>query len=321
MIRAPLAGNLVLAAMATVLALGTGELVARVVRPIPYSTSEVWPGFDDSVRDQIFVPDPAAGYVPGPAWAPTGRYGCLNGAEYDGHSEAATEVVVLGDSLVQDRSLGRALQARLAGRPARVWYAGIGGYNTLQEAYYLEHMITIDPNVLVLGFCLNDFSRSMMVVGNAEDRKFVSPDFEPLGSVNSWLFQHSALYRLGQAAVLARRVGGQFSPEGIRANRDNVRRGLERMLRYAEAKHAAFRVILYPHLLEEELPWQREARLQALAILGELGVQYVDVTDDFASHGVVALRRDADDPVHPSAKGHDIAARRLLETFPDVFPR
>jgi lysophospholipase L1-like esterase len=303
-----------------VLALVVGELLARVLRPIPYSTSEVWSGFDEQLRAGMFVADPVVGYVPGPAWAPAGRHGFRNGAEYDGSSEPATDVVLLGDSLLQEGELGKAMQTRLAGKPARVWVAGIGGYNTLQEAYYLEHRITLDPDVLVLGFCLNDFSRSMIVVGSADDGKFVAPDFEPLAAVNPFLFRTSALYRLGQAALMARLVERQFSPEGVRANRENVRRGLERMQRYAEARGAAFLVILYPHLVERELPWQHEAHLQAQAIFAELHLRYVDVSDDYAARGLLALRRKDDDPVHPSAEGHDIAARRLLQDFPEVFP-
>jgi lysophospholipase L1-like esterase len=202
-----------------------------------------------------------------------------------------------------------------------VWVAGIGGYNTLQEAYYLEQHITLVPDVLVLGFCLNDFMRSMMVVGGTDDGKFVAPDFEPLGAVDPFLFRSSALYRLAASALMAHRVRGQYSPEGVRANRDNVRRGLERMLRWSADHGTTFRVILYPHLLETELPWQHEAHAQARTIFAELGVRYVDLTDDYAARGPLALRRSADDPVHPSAEGHDLAARRLLEAFPEVSPR
>lgn len=320
MSRAPRARNLVLSAVSVLLALGCAEVLARVFRPVPYTTAGVWSGFDQKLRQQFFVPDPVAGYVPGPAWAPEGRRGLMNGSEYDGNTEPATEIVVLGDSLVQDRKLGQALQARLAGKAARVWYAGIGGYNTLQEAYYLERFVTLDPDVIVLEFCLNDFNRSMMVVGGADSGKFVAPDFEPIGAVNPWLFDHSALYRLVQSALIARRTGGQYSPEGVRANRDNVRRGLARIQGYAQAKGAMLRVILYPHL-EDPQPWEREARVQARAIFAELGVGYVDVTDDFASRGWATLRRTPDDPVHPNDEGHALAARRLLETFPELVPR
>jgi hypothetical protein len=171
--RSGLAGNILLAALSIVVALAVGEILARVVRPIPYTRTGVWSGFDEQLRERFFVPDPVAGYVPGPGWAPAGRHGLLNGAEYDGQTAPATDIVVLGDSLVQDRALGRALQARLAGTAARVWSAGIGGYNTLQEAYYLEHFVGIDPDVIVLAFCLNDFNRSMVVApttGNSSRR-------------------------------------------------------------------------------------------------------------------------------------------------------
>ncbi len=316
---ASLARNLLLAAVAIGLALLVGEGLARVLRPIPFSTAEVWPGFDDQLHRGQFVPDPVVGYLP--ARFAGGRHGFQNGAEYDGDERPALDVAVLGDSLIQDGAFAAALRARLAGARARVWYAGIGGYNTLQEAYYLERQITLAPDVLVLGFCLNDFSRSMMVVGNGDGGRFVAPDFEPLAAVNPSLFRASALYRLVASALVAGRVRTQFSPAGVRANRDGVRQGLERMRRWAADHGAAFRIVLYPHLVDEELPWQREAHQQARTLFEDLDLRYVDVTDAYVARGIVALRRASDDPVHPSAEGHDIAARRLLEEFPDVFGR
>ncbi len=303
-------------------ALLVGEILARVLRPVPFTRDHIWSGFDDQLRGELFVPDPDVGYRPGPAWAPNGRFGFRNGAEYDDSSGPAINVVLLGDSLIQDGVLGEVLKERLAGRPVRVWIAGIGGYNTLQEAHYLEHWIKLKPDVLLLGFCLNDFSRSMVVVrsGRADERRFVTPDFEPLAAVNPVLFRYSALYRLFESALIWRGVRGQFSPEGVRHNRENVRRGLEQIKDYTARRGIPFLVILYPHLVEIEAPWQREAHQQAREIFVELGLRWVDVTEDYAARGPLALRRSSDDPVHPNHEGHEIAARRLLAALPDVLP-
>ena len=131
------AADLVLALVAVGLALALAELAARVLRPVPSASSPAWNGFDGQLRRGLFEADPVLGYRPGPLWGERGRFGFRNGAEYDGTQEPATDVVVLGDSLIQEGELVAALQHELAGTDTRVWNAGIGGYNTLQEAGYL----------------------------------------------------------------------------------------------------------------------------------------------------------------------------------------
>lgn len=313
--------DIALALFGVAVALLIGELATRLLRPIPLANAPVWDGFDGQLREGLFVSDPLLGYRPGPAWAPAGRFGFRNGAEYDGTAEPATDIVVLGDSLIQDGAFGEALKALLAETKVRVWIAGIGGYDTLQEAGYLEHYVTLDPDVLVLGFCLNDFARSMVVVPTGGDsERFATPTFEPVGAVNPFLFRHSALYRLAQSAWFARGMREQFSPQGVRQNRRHVRRGLETMRRYARRRHVPFLVVLYPHLLEVALPWQEEAHRLALRLFANLRLPYVDLTADYAAVGPATLRIRSDDVVHPNREGHAIAARKLLSTFPGAFP-
>jgi lysophospholipase L1-like esterase len=312
--------NLIVAACALVFALALGEILARVLRPLPFSTAGVWTGFDEQLHERFFVPDPELGYRPGPGWTTArGRFGFRNGAEYEGGGEPVLDVAVLGDSLIQKGELGAALRTRLEPTGARIWVAGVGGYNTLQEARYLERWIERAPDVLVLGFCLNDFARSMVVVSDGGGGRFVTPDFEPIGAVNPFLFRHSALYRLVQAALMSRRTRAQYSVEGVRRGRDSVRRGLVQMREYARRYGIPFLVLLYPHLDAGESPWQREAHRQARALLTDLAIPFVDLAPAYSARGPVALRRRPDDDVHPSQEGHDIAARELLAAFPDVF--
>ena len=316
----PRATNVALLLVATIVTLATAELATRLVHPVARVHAPSWDGFDDQLRQGLFVADPELGYRPGPVWGANGRYGFRNGAEYDGTREPATDVVVLGDSLIQDLAFGDALERDLAGRGARVWSAGVGGYNTLQEAGYLQRYVGIEPDVLVLGFCLNDFARSMVVVAAGLDAgRFVTTTFEPVGDVYPFWFRHSALYRLIEAAWFVHRTRDQFSPAGVRRNRGNVHRGLAIMKRYAHRRGIPFLVVLYPHLSDEPVPWLAEAHRRALRLFANLRLRYIDMTDDYTARGLATLRRTPDDVVHPSAEAHALAARKLLEAFPDAF--
>ncbi len=314
---------LILSAAAVAFALFLGEVLTRLLYPTPFSDSDIWPGFNDQLQSGKFVPDAELGYRPGPEWLAGGRFGFSNGVEYDGWDGAAVDIAVLGDSLVQSGELTEALKNQLGKGAARVWTAGIGGYNTLQEAGYLERHITREPNVLILAFCLNDFTTSMVVVpsGSRSKGRFVAPDFEPLAEVNPYLFRHSALYRLVQSVLVAGSVRERFSPQGVTQNGKNVIAGLERMQRYAARLDIPFLVILYPHLVEQESPWLSTAHRLAIDIFQRMGLRYVDVSDAYAAHGITALRKSPDDAVHPRLEGHEIAARQLLQAFPEIFDR
>jgi hypothetical protein len=312
--------NALALALSLVVALVLGEVLARAFVPQPRSARGIWPGFDEQLREGLFVADSEIGYRPGPQWGPQGRFGFRNGAEYEGRRGTGRNIAVLGDSLVGDDLLGKALRARLAGSPDRVWVAGIAGYTTMQEAMYLERWITLSPDVLVLVFCLNDFGRPMVVVPAGNEWRFVHSEFSPLAEVSPRLFRSSALYRLVSTALVSLAARHQYTPEGVRSFRPSVQAGLIRMQRYAQRLGIPFVVALYPHLVEEEAPWMREAHQQALALFRELGLRHVDVTAAFTARGITTLRKTENDAVHPSHEGQEIAAGELVRAFPDVFP-
>lgn len=114
------------------------------------------------------------------------------------------------------------------GREVRIWSSGIPGYNTLQEAHYLEKHIGVEADLVVLGFCLNDFLPSMVVVAGDRFKKgdFAFSKIDPLGDVSPFLFEHSVLYRHIKMRSVDRGNPELYSPETIRRHRALVRQGL-----------------------------------------------------------------------------------------------
>jgi hypothetical protein len=77
----------------------------------------------------------------------------------------AFRIVVIGDSITfagnleAEQRFTEVLEARLLaeGRLVEVLNLGVGGYDTLDEVAFLEHVgIAFDPDLVVVAFCIND---------------------------------------------------------------------------------------------------------------------------------------------------------------------
>ena len=142
---------------------------ARFLKKRYFTFQGVGYEFQRQPSNKKFIFDEKLGFRPGSSWSGSeGRYGCQNGREYENSIESKDfkNILMLGDSVIQYRHLEEALKCLLKDRPFRIWNIGIGGYNTWQEARYLKKYIKIKPDILILGFCLNDFIPSMTIISS-----------------------------------------------------------------------------------------------------------------------------------------------------------
>lgn len=316
-----LAPRLALLLLGTLFGLACLEAYARIVLSRSHvTTGGVWPGFDGRMARGLFEPDDEIGFVPGPAWrGRDGRYGFQNGAEYPAKRAGDVDWALLGDSVLLHRRLEAALEERLAGEPIRIYNAGIGGYNTLQQAAYLEKHVSLEPDVLILQYCLNDYLPGMVIVASDrwEKGSFAMSRLDPLAAVHPWWYRHSALYRHIQILGISRRYENLFSPEGVTAHRHLVEAGLDRIQAWSRRRRVPLYVIVYPHLDIPEKAWQTTAMTQVTSVLESRGISYVGLHEPMRRHGLEKLRSDPADTVHPNLDGHRIAADVFLRAFAD----
>ncbi|HEX4925171.1 MAG TPA: SGNH/GDSL hydrolase family protein [Bdellovibrionales bacterium] len=318
----PVLQNSLVALVSLACAVAAGELAVRAFFKVQFGDqTEVTKAiFDPQIKSKIYVPDPELGFVPSHGWENGfGRYGFKNGAEFEGRKARKT-LAVLGDSLVDHGWLAQALQKSLNTRGDHVYYAGMGGYNTLQEAIYYERFVTLRPDILVLSFCLNDFSPSFFIVSNDENGEtyFQQNRFDPIATANPFLFRHSALYRLFKVATIRR--SRLYTPEMIAENTAMVRDGLTRLKTRASAQNTKLVAVIYPHFLDYgQNLWMSAAHARALELFRELEITYLDVTEPLTAEGLLKYRKDPEDFVHPNYEGHALAASLLLERFPEIF--
>jgi len=269
-------------------------------------------------------------------------------------SDDARRVLFLGDSITFGSELPAGttwpelLAIRLESRDPRfdVQNLALSGYDVVQELAVLEHRgLTLSPELVVIGLCLND-------VG------VVSANLEYLERADAWAKSSLAGSRVGQFLltstdrllgrrfeaeanepdVFAARYAGQISTIG----EDEMRlRGLMRevpdglpsawygdadrigRLRFVFERLSALRdqygfrlqLVVFPlHETAADGTYPHKVAHAIVSLEAErVRIPVLDLSGPFQREGLIELRNDPDDPVHPSPRGHEVAAENVWE--------
>ncbi len=236
----------------------------------------------------------------------------------------AFRVLVLGDSITLGAGLPlestypKVMERALAGSAPgaasaiEVWNAGVIGYNAAQQAAWFErHGVALAPDLVVVGFCLNDFgaSEEQRLEGDHWRVDFVAPELVPLvfggGSFERALAAHSALARRLLRAL-------PHDPEVPILDRLDQANGVAYAAIAARAREIGARlaIVVLPYL-DAVPPDLALAGDRVLAIARDLAVPVLDLRHAFGDPPPPALRIHLDDPWHPGAEGH----RRIGEAI------
>lgn len=234
-------------------------------------------------------------------------------------------VLVLGDSITLGAGLPlestypKVMERALAGTAPgaaplaiEVWNAGVIGYNAAQEAAWFErHGAALAPDLVVVGFCLNDFgaSEEQRLEGDHWRVDFVAPELVPLvfggGPTERALAAHSALMRRllralphhPDAPILDRLDGANGAAYAAIAER-------------ARASGARLAIVILPYL-DATPPELAIAGDRMLGIARELGIPVLDLRPAFGDPPPPALRIQPGDPWHPGAEGHRLIGEAI----------
>lgn len=227
-------------------------------------------------------------------------------------------ILVLGDSVAAGQGVARTqdvfprrLEARLgeAGLPAEVLNFAVSGYNTGQEVAMLaEKGLAYDPDLILVAYCLNDRRRSdggILETLKARER-------DAGGSVRARYHPRlvrSALYRL-----LRHRLAGP--PEAPAPGPADTRReALAKLDTLSREEGFDTLLVIFPrfgNLVDYPDEWAAQhehvtemARAEGFAVL--------DLLPAFQRCRQGTDERLARDRYHPTAVGHDCAARAVAD--------
>ena len=247
-------------------------------------------------------------------------------------------LVSLGDSFAWGASIefddtyaqrvGRALDRRRPGERWEVIQLAQPGMNTVEQAsQFVEEGLAYGPDVVVLGFVLND-SEDENAAEERRARDWVVEKRERKSRLRKFLNQ-SALYRLVSGRIAAtlenrRRIEAyrsQFAPDypGWTASQ----KALKLMGNVCREKGIPFVVIIFPLFgqpLDESYPFSSiHTRIAHAA--AEAGARVVDLWPLYRGLRWDVLVVDGADDEHPNEIGHRIAAGALVRALDDVLPK
>ncbi|MEM1451786.1 MAG: SGNH/GDSL hydrolase family protein [Planctomycetota bacterium] len=320
-------GSLVVAVAAT-------ELVVRATEPGPYSLFDRNPYVDSEVDDHVRHRPDFVGRWDG-TWYVTDRRGFRGPEREPTFAEDELRVACVGDSctfgkgVLEEACWPRQLEARLreGGRNAVVFNLGInGGRGKVYRALLDEHADELKPNVIALGYNINDFPNTIKAVDERVYKDRSLRRLIPEGLRNA--FGRLALYRkLRQVYYDARKerdwaaaeaTARETADEPIDSAVWEKERGyLEAIGAHAERHGARVVVFLFPYESQVFLESYDATPIERLRELcGSLGMPFVDLATEFR-----AAARSTEPPTqlflagdryHPNALGYGIVADRVL---------
>ncbi len=345
-----LLGRLALGVAGLGIGLAGAELVARLLYEPPHGSVLL----DPQPSLSCYLTDVEVGYVPRPGACGRNAHGFLEPDDDLSLGAEEQRVVVLGDSIADQDYFPKMLEAVLdtrLGGGADVLNLGVSGYGTVDEARWLERWgARLEPDLVVLQFCLNDFAVTPVYVEREGQLHEVRVEYRDSMGPSTWLFGRSALYRAWALRALADRV---------QVPADAVETGLAALADIAgqvEALDARLLVVLFPELAERGSWPKLQAGTYETVLAATAGMPTVDLAPVFEAAGpeqlLLVQARDAmlareamlgglpdsaallgeldrimrtsqppeahaSDRTHPNPIGHALAAQAMVERILD----
>lgn len=291
----------------------------------------------ETLPQMVFVePDPDLIWRLKPT--PTGPYqtNSLGFRDDELRADPDRRILLLGDSVSWGDGVAREkcypyllekqLTARNVGRSFEVVNTGVPGYSTFQELAVFERLgPRLQPNLVVLQFCLNDVvERYKTVAQFGGDGMFLGIDTRTtVKGAYGWLLRHSRSFALfgGLAQKLARDSEAydvrKLAEESLRPELETAWQRtlaeIDGIRQLAERLETPLVLVIVPYAFQLDDPQgldQPQRRLRAYAT--EHHVTLVDLLPQFAAERQRGLFKDEN---HFSFSGHELAAQVLADAL------
>ncbi len=314
------------------------ELVCRAAEPGPFSLFDSNPYLtEDPVLRHKHKPD-FSGHWEG-TWFGINSMG-MRGPEFP-REKAPDEyrVVTLGDSctfgksVCEDETWPRQLEALLAAeleppRTARVANLGVNGFagHEYHEMYFRVGE-GLDPDLVVVGYNLNDFPNVIFAVDQAVYkkrplRKFLSQDLRNrMGRLALYRWIRATYYEMKKerdwqdAERFAREAAAEGQDPEVWAEQEKI---LGEMVAAVRGRGAQIAVFLFPYESQVYLDAYDETPIKLMRKLcARLDVPFVDLAERFRERA-----HETDPPTslfvrgdryHPTGEGYGVVARGVLD--------
>ena len=204
--RKELLGKISLFFISIIITLLISELIFRIFYPVKFysffdHSTKNWARTEDVFHRSVVRPSRTLGYElkPNSEFFRTNSFGMMDKERTKDKPKGVYRIICLGDSTTANSDYARILEVLLnEGKKEKfeVWNCGVLGYGAIQYFRGLkEKWLKYDSDMVIIGFCLNDFTTTPLLIREGEHFVGYFPNKEILPKVNPFLLKNSALYR------------------------------------------------------------------------------------------------------------------------------
>ncbi|MBN1621987.1 MAG: SGNH/GDSL hydrolase family protein [Endomicrobiales bacterium] len=234
-------------------------------------------------------------------------------------------ILVLGDSLTEAGIYVDALEDILnkskLDKIIEVWNCGVGCYDMKNYYYYLlEKAMKYDPDMVIIGLCLNDFVESPIVFSeNKKEFIALSGKFCRLRfPINRTLLLNSYAYRFIIIAI-DEFIYKNDKSEDVCSNEDISEWAFDMFVNKIKQEDISFLAILIPYFKNDYSKHEQLQYNRILKALEKNNIEYLDLHNAFTNRDDTVWRTKEypEDFVHPSAEGHRVIAKSIHKYLMD----
>jgi len=260
-----------------------------------------------------------------------GMYGDYPHAKADG----VYRILVLGDSIADQRTWVNQMEARLRGlapgKKIEVWNAGVPGYDTCTELQVLnEQGLALKPDLVLVQFCLNDYLVASTVVPLDDGRIRVHAG-ETVTDLPRWVLSSRLLtYGVVSLGFMSSYAHHDVAPE--ERHLTNSWRCFASMKLQLEAQGGRLATAIFPAFItgEAKTPQEKlatggvigghkEGEARVKMFMEKLKVSHVELRKAFEGLGPLEGYREAKNDIwHPNRHGQHIIGEALSKALAPV---
>lgn len=226
-------------------------------------------------------------------------------------------IICIGDSTTANSDyvgiLEDLLNRNQLNRRFEVWNCGVPGYGAIQYYKALkEKWLMYDPDMVIIGFCLNDFATTPFIIKESDHFVGYFPWQEIMPHVSPFLLKHSALYRFI--------IGKIFMQKGYKNTEDIIRlsrsylKDVKDLLSEEEIPLLIVIFGLVERFENYHLYGYADAGYENIkSIIKEYNIESIDMVPIFEKHGAERLRQNKGDELHFNQEGGRIISAELYD--------
>jgi lysophospholipase L1-like esterase len=239
-------------------------------------------------------------------------------------------IAVIGDSVSYgfgvklEESFPFVLEANLRskgqfqGKNVEVINFSVNGYGleTYKEVL-LKKAAAFDPDLVVIGYCLNDLSSADAVFIAVGDMMKKNAGYKKLSKYS----QFFAAVKFYSDKAWAKTAGEWQFRQGYKDPRaaGYLATNFEQIRDFGAAHNIPVLVVVFPLFTDFENYGLREIHSTVSSQLNSVGLRYLDLLDSFNGQSARHFRLNDEDVTHPNAAGHQFIARRIESALQDAL--